>query len=401
VLGGSGVQDVVATAKCGLQGGLAPVPLLVLNPTAASAFSLGGTAHVTIAGGPSRSIQVNSNNATAAGVSNNPQIDLTAGGPNFNGSSFGVTGGPGTAPIGFFTNPPAGWQSATAPIPDPFRKLAPPTVPATVPVKTGILPLVDGCPVGLGLTCIEYAPGTYPTGITVSSGTAPCPASGTCYALFAPGVYYLGGDLTLWSGSMVRPTDPNALLHNSPPFGKGDGSMGTTFYFQNGAKINVGANSGASAGCLPLSPTATINCFDTSKALCPSQLAFDSRLNIPAYVDGNVFLGPCTKYGTYPGASVNGNVDAVGTNRGMLFFQDHSKAAAPQFHGSGAFLLNGSMYFHSTDYQTSIGMWGGTGSGTQLVGLIVVDKLNISGNSTIFMDLSPMPFNGLSVALLQ
>src|SRR5206468_3927417 len=82
MLGGSGVQDVVATAKCGIQGSPAQVPLLVLNPTEASTFSLGGTALIKIGGGPSRSIQVNSKSTLAAGVSNNPRIDLTVGGPN-------------------------------------------------------------------------------------------------------------------------------------------------------------------------------------------------------------------------------------------------------------------------------------------------------------------------------
>src|SRR6266705_1454497 len=128
VLGGSGVQDVVATAKCGLQGGLSSVPLLVLNPTELASFNDGGTPLVKILGGPSRSMQVNSKNALAASVSNNPQIDFTEGGPSFSGSSFGVTGGPSNAPAGFFTNPPASWQSSTVPIPDPFRKLAPPLV---------------------------------------------------------------------------------------------------------------------------------------------------------------------------------------------------------------------------------------------------------------------------------
>src|SRR5207247_2798546 len=128
MLVGSCVQDVVATAKCGLQGGLSSVPLLVLNPTELASFSDGGTPLVKILGGPSRSMQVNSKNNLAALVSNNPQIDFTEGGPNFSGSSFGVTGGPGTAPAGFVTNPPASWQASTVPIPDPFRTLAPPPV---------------------------------------------------------------------------------------------------------------------------------------------------------------------------------------------------------------------------------------------------------------------------------
>ena len=410
MFGGSGVQDVVSTAKCGLQGGLSSVPLLVLNPTELASFNDGGTPLVKILGGPARSMQVNSKNALAASVSNNPQIDFTQGGPNFNGSSFGVTGGPSNAPAGFVTNPPASWQSSTVPIPDPFRKLAPPpvTTAATVPgagTSKTVLLGVDGCPLGIPyVTCTEYLPGNYPGGITVSSQVA----------LFAPGVYYVGGSgLILASGGLARPTDsttgaacipllPIPPCHNASA--AGDGSMGTIFYLQAGALVNIGSNSG----------TQIATPFDTSRALCPGQAPFDSRLRIPSTADGNVFLAPCTTNGTYETTPTNVGSGASPGARGMLFFQDRSKAALPQFHGQGALLLNGAMYFHHcpnsmtgpcnnppTDYQTQLGLWGGSGTGTQLVGQIVVDKLSLQGNSSINMDLSPQPFNGLSVALLQ
>ena len=54
-----------------------------------------------------------------------------------------------------------------------------------------------------------------------------------------------------------------------------------------------------------------------------------------------------------------------------------------------------------TDYESSLGLWGGTGTGTSLYGQIVVDKLSLQGNSGISMDLLPVPFSGLTVNLLQ
>ncbi len=421
MFGGSGVQDVVSTAKCGLQGGVASVPLLVLNTTELASFSDGGTPLVKILGGPTRSIQVNSKNSLAALVSNNPQIDLTQGGPNYNGSSFGVTGGPSNAPAGFVTNPPASWQSSTVPIPDPFRKLAPPSVTTSATVPTAgtsktVLPGVDGCPITATtiaagfVTCTEYSAGSYPTGIIVQ----------TQVALFAPGVYYVGGlGLQLLSNSAVRPTDPGGVgclpLLPVPPChtasAAGDGSMGTVFYLDylaTGATVTTTANTGSTTAVPGLSS------FDTSNARCPGQAAFDSRLSIPSGVDGNVLLAPCTTNGTYETTPTNVGSGASPGKRGMLFFQNRAKAALPQFHGQGALLLNGAMYFHDcpnsmtgpcsnppTDYQTQLGLWGGSGTGTQLIGQIVVDKLSLAGNSSINMDLSPQPFDGLSVALLQ
>src|SRR5947208_1228312 len=301
MFGGSGVQDVVSTAKCGLQGGLSSVPLLVLNPTELASFNDGGTPLVKILGGPTRSMQVNSKNALAASVSNNPQIDFTQGGPSFNGSSFGVTGGPSNAPAGFFTNPPASWQASTVPIPDPFRKLAPPPVTTATQVPgAGTFKTVaitqDGCPIGIPyLDCTEYLPGNYPGGITISSQVA----------LFAPGVYYLGGTgLIVASGSLVRPTDASGLpcsllvlIGCHTPSAAGDGSKGTVFYLTN----NGGAwGSGAPTIVITSNSGSLVAAsYDTSKSLCPGQAPFDPRLSIPAFVDGNVFLAPCTNSGTY------------------------------------------------------------------------------------------------------
>src|SRR5207249_6760810 len=114
-----------------------------------------------------------------------------------------------------------------------------------------VRPGVDGCPVNMPwVTCHEYSAGNYPTGILSTAEVA----------LFAPGVYYLGGPdgLTLKSNSLVRPTDPGGQAcslvvltncHTLTPTGgnyaAGDVSMGTVFYLKAGATVNIGSNSGA------------------------------------------------------------------------------------------------------------------------------------------------------------
>jgi len=390
----SQTQDVRARARCGLQGGVGPVPLIVLNPTEANTFNDNGSATVRIAGGPVRSIQVNSKNALAAYVGGSSKVDLSNGGPNFNGSSFGVWGGPNQPPAGFLSDSSAEWHAPAAPRPDPFKTLAPPPDPKFAGATKTVLGGVDGCPLAVTLTCVEYSPGDYNNGIKVQGATA----------LFQPGVYYIkpgsisSVGLELGSNSLVRPTNPNALLTTAGV--AGDGSKGTTFYFTGGATVQISANSGS----------VTALSWDSTLAHCPGDGGtFPSQLNIPAVVTGNVLVGPCTTNGTYEIPSTN-----VGKYRGMLFFQDRSAAAQAQLHGGGGLLLAGAQYFHDcpnsmtgncnmppTDYESSLGLWGGTGTGTSLYGQIVVDKLSLQGNSGISMDLLPVPFSGLTVNLLQ
>jgi len=92
--------------------------------------------------------------------------------------------------------------------------------------------------------------------------------------------------------------------------------------------------------------------------------------------------------------------------------------------GGGDFLLAGTMYFHQchtngTDTtgtscsgsayssglktnQAALSLGGNSGSGTYLLGEIIVDTLSLGGNPTINMDLNPnATFSILKVALLQ
>ena len=122
----------------------------------------------------------------------------------------------------------------------------------------------------------------------------------------------------------------------------------------------------------------------TSRVLqCPA--GAPNPPEIPTVMDGNVLLGPCS--GTY------GSSD--GKNRGFLFFQNRSAAANPSWGGGGQFLLAGFMYFHSGSGSscgtntTCLTMNGGSGAGAFTLGNVVVDKLAMTGNSTLNMILDP------------
>lgn len=410
---GTSTQVVHALAKCGLQAQTQPIPILVLDPSEPKSFQIGGNPSIQIVGGPNRSIQVNSDaqapqlsqNAAYLGGSGNKsvcggaQVDLCQAGLNYDGADFGVTGGPPPTPSGFATNAPFGWQSGVNPVADPFVTLPPPPDPGNTGVGTPVPYGTNGCPTLTG--CVEYTPGDYKSGINVQNQTA----------IFDPGVYYIeGGALEFHANSLVRPST-NTTTNTS---------MGTIFYLTcakpgsctsgNEAYVYVGADSGTAAG----------DAFDTSRAHCPGDTppGWDKRMGIPSTVTGNVLMGPCTTLGAYPGAVMpNVGTDALGPERGILFFADRSAAPAKgeTMNGGGGLLLSGTMYFRDcptllttgtcnqppTDYQTVASLTGGAGSGTRVFGEIITDQLSLSGNSGITMDLNPWSRPVLRVELLQ
>ena len=87
----------------------APIPIIVLHPTLNDAFQLQGTPNITICGGPTKSIQVNSGNTTEAShIQGSANIDLSHAGPKDTlgdctlgtGADVGVFGQPSTPPSG-------------------------------------------------------------------------------------------------------------------------------------------------------------------------------------------------------------------------------------------------------------------------------------------------------------
>jgi hypothetical protein len=106
-----------------------------------------------------------------------------------------------------------------------------------------------------------------------------------------------------------------------------------------------------------------------------------------------------------------------GEQHQFLFFQDRSgTSATPSWGGGGAFLLAGTMYFHScnasgtgvgcgaagTYWNNQFSMNGNSASGTYVLGEIVTDNLTLGGTSGIAMDLNPnVAYPILKATLIQ
>ena len=385
------------------------------------------------------------------------RVDLSQGGPPPSGGSsgapgtgsdFGLYGAPATAPSGFIPGTTGHWVAPSAPINDPFAQMcapgqtgcpsingsAPPAIPGTPTMpadeQSALQPTSPctstqvpcqvaykdhGCPDPSATTrtskkphiCWLYTPGHYTTNINVKDSIA----------LFDPGLYYLDNGLTLDSGSTVRAGT-----------GAGDGSGGVIFYFSGSGTVTVNSNSGGtfdnfnsvkgpvdSSGNKYADKTtapALRNQTYGNGARCTGTSTIPDNLGgAGVNINGNILLGACTGYYGDPlGAS-----DPNGVQRNFVFFQDRSaKAVQPTWGGGGQFLLAGTMYFHSCNAAgTGIGcgatpayfsdifkMQGNSGSGTYVLGDIVVDNLTLGGTSGITMDLNPAQAAGILKATL-
>ena len=455
LLRGRRTQSVGATSICGVINANSPIPILVLNPTIPGALSMNGggatskTGDIAIAGGPSRSIQVNSDGSgggkpgSPVSIKGTPSINLCAGGNTYCGSSMGVWGSE-TTPGGFWntvakcstvntlctaTQTAPLWNSPSAPIADPLESTAAPQQPnfagAINPPPINIPPgsTTDGCPDPGG--CYEYTPGSYTSGICVGG---PCANHSFATAIFKPGIYYLAGScksgvkgsLCELSGSCLRPSSAT-----------GDGSGGTIFYFSDTNSVFVAANGGGCTG---------VTVFDTAKGgqgngvKCTSTSQVPG--NLPATLTGSVLTAPClapdsTTGLCSPNCSINpgtnggggfgdpqGAGDEFGVQRGILFFQNRSVNAGnnPSWGGGGSMLLAGTMYFHqcvttggdtglgcvSGAYNDLLSLGGTPSSSTYVLGDVIADQLSLSGNAGLTMDLNPSAtFTTLKAALLQ
>ena len=382
---------VHATATCGLAMPLGPIPIVVLHRTDPQAISMSGAkSTISIIGGGQRSIQVNSSNTP--GAVNLSTIDLHLAGPNNSGGDFAVFGGPSTAPGSVSLGSTGNWIYPATPVNDPYQSIAAPAQPAagkktakTTKCTTAVAGCYkfNGCPDSKG--CDEYTAGYYAANIQVKNATA----------IFDPGVYYLGNGLDLNSNSTVRVSTA-----------AGDGSGGVMFFFSGTGTLNITSNSGKSGLADIYHVDGSTNGGVQSRALkCPGGSANPAQ--VPATIDGNVLLAPCT--GTYG--------DPTGQYRGFLYFQDRSAAASPSWQGGGNTLAAGFMYFHqcrangnglncsapgSGGYGTTLNLGGNPGSGSYTVGSIVTDRIAMNGNPGISMILSPgKAFGQLRVVFLK
>ncbi len=430
-------QEVRASATCAVVLTQAPIPIIVLQPWCPHSFQMSGNPCIQVIGGPDQSIQVNSDNSSAActtqsagcptgsagvacGGGGNLSIDLSQAGPDYTGSLMGVEGGPTTFPNGFYGG---SYASPYPAIEDPYHTMDNPGEPAPSPTRDpsfgGTGPLVvnrgvSGCPAPVGMTCDRYMPGLYPNPIVVQGRIA----------IFDPGLYYIKGDkqpvscsdsgtgcipkpkgnchaaLFLGSGSLARPST------------EGDGTGGVQFYLSGSGggrygSVVVTSNSGATiGGSIPFSTDGGGGA--NPPALCPLNTSPPTGLSaLPVQFDGSVFLGPCEDPFT----------GAPSPNRGVVFFQDRNNddpngQAALQ--GGGSLLIAGTMYFHHcpaapygacdpvNDFKSFLALGGTPGSSTRVYGNIITDQLQMSGNPLISMILDPTAlFNILRATLVM
>ena len=408
---------IAASCTCGLPPGAAPPPLVILNPTINSALTLSGGAHIVIVGGSQTSIQVNSSangspsanapsNAVYCNGGNGYPIDTSTAGPSGQGGNVAVVGGPTTNQLcgaNYIMNNTthALWKSPVAVAADPYASVPAPTQPAgkvleaVTPVATvaqGYVPAsnatygytsgtwvasgTDSCPNTAAqqhyLTysstyplnggniygnCLEFTPGYYPNGIDTTS----LAGYANDVVIFMPGVYYLNGNLNVGSATTLR----NAWVGTQPS------TLGVMFYFLTGGPLFSGG-SGAASGSITSVPSYYLNCSSTI-----------SPVGTPASLTGNILLSQCGAAGTYIGAPSSDTYSTTGS-RGLLFFAAHSNTYNATLIGAGASLnFSGALYFHNSSYADLVELDGAGGSTTYAIGMIVVDRLTLSGSGTI------------------
>lgn len=420
VLSGKGTTDVRAFSACGSVLESAPVPIVVLHPTLNSSLHGNGTPTIKILGGPSKSVEVNSGSTTAVGFGGT--IDLSQGGPNYDGSQLGTFGGPAT-PTGTFLPNASYWIDHAAPVVDPFQGVAAPTVPADPATpsdlagipnctsaqiklgncridyrkKVGGIGTAHGCPdpdTSLNIhPCVLYTAGHYVGPLNLGGGGG----KRTTY-VFDPGVYYIENGLTANSNSVLRtstftPPSPN--------------NIGGVMFYVTGTKQNCGAGGSKGLVCVDsnsgskASNAIAVDTFSISDGLCPGA-TIDPKLTATLTKDGtpftgltgNLLLAPCT--GTY-GLNIAGVA-----YRGILFFQDRSVTNTQNaYGGGGSSLAAGSMYFHeSSTYTSQLHLQGNAGSTSFILGEIIVDTLDMGGTPVIDMVLNPNKTNSILKATL-
>jgi hypothetical protein len=413
-------MTVGASCTCGLLSSAGGPPIVVLNPTIASALSFTGGVHVVIAGGPTVSIQVNSSSASAVACSggNGYSIDTSAAGPSGTGGQLAIVGGPAANPFcGAYTTlkDPANtlWHSSAGAVPDPYGSVAVPMLPPAPQALTSS-PLgdascnqtgytsancgrkdtgtngfphgiwvgsgTDSCPHSGGQlhyigqdsgppylqysgNCLEYTPGYYPAGINVTADAG----YSQDVAIFMPGVYYLNGNLSVSGATTIR----NAWIGTQPS------TQGVVFYFLTGGPTFSGGSGQSQGTTINSVPSYYLNCSGTA-----------TPAGMPTSITGNLLASQCSSGGTYVGAPSSDSYSATGT-RGLLFFLDHSDTYSATLMDAGSSLnFTGALYFHNSNYADSVTLSGAGSSSSYDIGNIVVDRLILNAAGTINMGLT-------------
>ncbi len=223
---GPSTASVSAIGVAGIVFQITQVPLLITHPHLPSVLQ-NGAATVQVCGGPSVSVQVNSDSPFAVNLSKD--FDLSHAGPADNGDcttgtggDFAVTGGPVNPPSGLRLGTTGHYNQPSTPLEDPYRDIPAPAVPPAGDKHTYSGP---GCPV---LECMLYSPGLYTTGIRVKNETA----------LFKPGLYYIA------NGGFIN--DANGDMRMAVGFGADPMTGSGMVVYNTGVGIfDLGANSTA------------------------------------------------------------------------------------------------------------------------------------------------------------
>lgn len=350
---GSTTTTVKATATAAIVQVFSPVPILVLHPTLPSAFSLQGTPNITICGGPTKSIQVNSSNEAskygAAQIGGSATVDLSHAGPKDTlgncslgtGADFGVFGYPAPpAPTSISLGSTGHYIQPASPIVDPLINVPAPPLPAVAGTQTPLSAGTGICPASAGVHgCTVMTPGKYPTGISLTNTTA----------LMEPGIYYMqtGGFSCAANCNITTVTGLDGPSGTNTGWNGTVSGGGIMVYNSGSGPINIGANGSS-------------------------------------YLIGS------------PATSIYKNI---------LFFEDRSAPAnvsppiknANSLGGGGAMTLIGTLYFTNTkatmlatpSHYQELDISGNAGSGTLIQGEIIADVLSLGGTGGIQMDLNP------------
>ena len=357
MLGSSG-STITASGVAAIIAKISPTPLMITHPTLSGSLSGNGTTNVTITGGPPQSVEVDSSSSTA----------LASGGSYTVSGTFGVFGNeanPGNV------SPTANYKSPSPPI---WVSIAPPSAPSPANNQgsggqaCSVLGHCSSCP--NGSSCKEFLPGTYASGLDTTGNDA----------LFDPGLYYITS-----SGFKVK--NSNIKMCPVPSICASDtNTAGGMLVYDTGS---------ASGGC---------------------------------DVTGGFDIDTNTNHSTFNplyGAGVNQASTSsapTGPYFGLLFFEDQNACAhtgngqtsSGGSHvlgqGNSCFQLVGTIFITNTlqimtanasQYQ-DVQYNGGTCTGVNLYGEMIVSALSIVGNSAVTMNLfSQSLFKIRQVALVQ
>lgn len=358
---GPTATTVKATAMAAIVDVVTPTPIVVTHPTLASSLFLNGnTDTIKICGGPTKSIQINSSNASAFSIGQG-NVDLSQAGPGdpgdcssvSAGADLGVTGGPSSVGNNLNLGTSGHYFPGSFPVDDPFGSISSPSDPGIAGTSTTISLGTHGCAYA---TCTEYTPGDYAsldfTGKNI---------------ILDPGLYYVNG-----GGVTFKNTNG------------GQGAAATTPYdaLCSGCAANTDTGSG-------------VVFFDTHATGSTSTGGFDIETGVNFALHGAT---PTT-------TNALGETVPASPYYGILFFEDRTADAhtgnQPPSHGgahnigvgNGCFTLIGTIYMTNTkatmtadsSHYQQVTYNGTPCSSTVQQGYIVVSVLQLKGTTTLKM----------------